>query len=231
MEWHPGRRPPPPDTLLPPPQYAKPARKSARSGVGDRPARPDPPHSQPVGSGPRSHAPNAQASPKMANNPKPGKGGTRPGSPPPPPSKPNRARDQGRTRGGAQISWHAQAKDRREIPEGQPDRARRLHRPPGMAYQQAPGQNGRDTHSAGNAGLEGGNGEDTKPGSGPNPPEPAASAANTGTGHCTRQGSCGAPRHASAPRLGSLRASPRGTPWRQASSTGPVAPVPRATTH
>ena len=65
----------------------------------------------------------------------------------------------------------------------------------------------------------------------PEPPEPAASAAHTWTGHCTRQGSSGALRHAPAPRLGSLRASPRGSHWRQASSTGPAAPAPRATTH
>ena len=61
------------------------------------------------------------------------------------------------------------------------------------------------------------------------PPEP--SAAHTRTGHCTRQGSSGALRHAPTPRLGSLRASPRGSHWRQASSTGPAAPAPRATTH
>ena len=65
----------------------------------------------------------------------------------------------------------------------------------------------------------------------PQPPEPAASAAHTQTGHCTRQGSSGAQRHAPTPRLGSLRASPRGSHWRQASSTGPAAPAPRATTH
>ena len=65
----------------------------------------------------------------------------------------------------------------------------------------------------------------------PEPPEPAASAAHTLPGHCTRQGSSGAPRHAPAPRLGRLRASPRGSHWRQASSTGPAAPAPRATTH
>ena len=65
----------------------------------------------------------------------------------------------------------------------------------------------------------------------PEPPEPAASAAHTQTGHCTRQGSSGAQRHAPAPRLGSHRASPRGSHWRQASSTGPAAPAPRATTH
>ena len=65
----------------------------------------------------------------------------------------------------------------------------------------------------------------------PEPPAPAASAAHTQTGHCARQGSSGAQRHASTPRLGSLRASPRGSHWRQASSTGPAAPAPRATTH
>ena len=65
----------------------------------------------------------------------------------------------------------------------------------------------------------------------PEPPEPAASAAHTQTGHCTRQGSSGAQRHAPTPWLGRLRASPRGSHWRQASSTGPAAPAPRATTH
>ena len=48
----------------------------------------------------------------------------------------------------------------------------------------------------------------------PGPPEPAASAAHTRTGHCTRQGNSGALRHAPTPRLGSLRASPRGSHWR-----------------
>ena len=70
---------------------------------------------------------------------------------------------------------------------------------------------------------------DTRPR--PEPPEPAASAPHTRPGHCIRQGSSGAPRHAPAPRLGSLRASPRGSDWRKASSTGPAAPAPRATTH
>ena len=65
----------------------------------------------------------------------------------------------------------------------------------------------------------------------PGPPEPAASAAHTQTGHCTRQGSSGALRHPQTPTLGSLRASPRGSHWLQASSTGPAAPAPWATTH
>ena len=87
------------------------------------------------------------------------------------------------------------------------------------------------THSTGNAGRAGGNGEDTTEGSGPYPPGPAASAAHTRQGHCSRQGSSGALRHAPAPRLGILRPSPRGCHWRQSSSTGPAAPAPRATTH
>ena len=57
------------------------------------------------------------------------------------------------------------------------------------------------------------------------PPEPAASAAHTRTGHCTRQVSSGALRHAPTPRLGSLRASPRVSHSRQAGSTGTAAPA------
>ena len=40
---------------MPPPQRARPARKSARRGVGDGSPSPHPPHPQPVGSGPRPH--------------------------------------------------------------------------------------------------------------------------------------------------------------------------------
>ena len=111
----------------------------------------------------------------------------------------------------------------------------RTHRPHGMAYQRARVRDTRTgqpaTRSAEHAGRGGGNERDTTPGAGSNPPEPAASAAHTQTGHCARQGSSGAQRHAPTPRLGSLRASPRGSHWRQASSTGPAAPAPRATTH
>ena len=128
--------------------------------------------------------------------------------------------------GGADAAGartHTHTRDTRGKPEGQPDRARGTHRPHGMAYQPArlrDTQTGQPaTHSAGNAGQEGGNGEDTTPGTGPNPPEPAASAAHTRPGHCTRQGSSGALRHAPAPWLGSLRASPRGSHRRQASSS------------
>ena len=57
----PGRSTPrqeahPPGTLMPPPERAKPARKSARCGVGDGLPCPHPPHPQPQGSGPRPHA-------------------------------------------------------------------------------------------------------------------------------------------------------------------------------
>ena len=53
---HPGKRRPPRAPSFAPPQRAKPARKSARCGVGDGSPRPHPPHPQPVGSGPRPHA-------------------------------------------------------------------------------------------------------------------------------------------------------------------------------
>ena len=57
----PGRTTPrqeasPPGTLMPPPQRAKPARRSARCGVGDGSPRPHPPHPQRVGIGPRPRA-------------------------------------------------------------------------------------------------------------------------------------------------------------------------------
>ena len=58
---HPSPRqetfPPPPGALVPPPQLAKTARMSAHCGVGDGSPRPHPKHPQPVGSGPRPHAP------------------------------------------------------------------------------------------------------------------------------------------------------------------------------
>ena len=117
----------------------------------------------------------------------------------PPPSTPDGARDRGRTRGGARTTWNgptsAQCRDRarcarhttqgggggrtlregtRGLPEGQPDRARRTHRPRGMAYQRARVRDNRTgrpaTRSAGHAGREGGNGRDTTPGTGPTPP-------------------------------------------------------------
>ena len=65
----------------------------------------------------------------------------------------------------------------------------------------------------------------------PEHPEPAASAAHTRPGHCTRHGSSGALGHTPTPRLGSHCASPRESHWRQASSMDPAAPAPRATTH
>ena len=69
---------------------------------------------------------------------------------------------------------HAHAKDTREILEGQPNRTRRTHRPHGMAYQRARIRDTRTgrpaTHSAGNAGRKGGNGEDTNPAPAPTPP-------------------------------------------------------------
>ena len=232
-------------------------------GAAHRPTPPTPPHPTPR----RGNDPDAQIHPTGARNPKPGRGETGPGRPPP--STLDGASDRGRTRGGAQTAWkgptsaqrrdrarcarhttqgrgrgeadaagaqaHIHTKGTRGISEGQPDRARGTHRPRGMAYQRARVRDTRTerpaTHSAGHAGWEGGNGGGHNIMYRPGPPELAVSAAHTRTAHCTRQGSSGALRHAPAPRLGSHRASPRGSHWRQASSTGPAAPAPRATTH
>ena len=54
---NPMLRRPPPGALLPPRQRAKPARKSARCGVGTGSPRPRPPHPRPVGNGPQPQAP------------------------------------------------------------------------------------------------------------------------------------------------------------------------------
>ena len=148
---------------------------------------------------------------------------------------PHQPGEEGQGADAARAPAHTHTNDTRGTPQGQPDRARGTHKPHGMAYQRArmrDTQTGRPaTHSAGNAGREGGKGEDTTTGVGPNPPEPAASAAHTPPGHCTCQGSSGTLRNAPAPQLGSLRASPRGSHWRRASSRGPAAPAPRATKH
>ena len=134
----------------------------------------------------------------------------------------------------ARARAHTHERDTRGLPEGQPDRARGTHRPRGMAYQRA---RVRDTRTAarhtqrGTRGAGRGKRERHNTRYRPESPEPAASATHTQTRHCTRQGSSVAQRHAPTPRLGSLRASPRGSHWRQASSTGPAAPAPRATTH
>ena len=76
-----------------------------------------------------------------------------------------------RRRGSASAHTH---KGHRGIPEGQPDRARGKHRLHGMAYQGAMIRDTRTgrpaTHSAGNAGREGGNREDRTPGTSPSPP-------------------------------------------------------------
>ena len=79
--------------------------------------------------------------------------------------------------GGADAAGaraHTHAKGTRGLPEGQPDRARRTHRPRGMAYQRASVRDTRTgrpaTSSTGHAGREGGNGRDTTPGTGPSPP-------------------------------------------------------------
>ena len=140
--------------------------------------------------------------------------------------------------GGADAAGaraHTQAKVTRGLPEGQPDRARGTHRPRGMAYQRARVRDTRTgwpaTRSAGHAARDGGNGRDTTPGTGPSPPNQPRARRTHGRATAPAEAvvaHCATPQPS---RLGSLRASPRGSHWRQASSTGPAAPAPRATTH
>ena len=248
---HPGKRRPPQAPLCrsysAPSQHARQAHKSARSGVGDGSPRPHPAHGERTAPSQVGRNATGPPPPRGRPNGEQDQGRTRGGArtewkSPTSAQHPNRARCARHTNPGSggggrtpRERERTHANDTRGKLEGQPDRAHGTHRPHGMAYRRArirdtqtgwPG-----THSAGNAGRAGGNREDTTPGTGPNPPEPAASAAHTRPGHCNRQGSSGALRHAQAPRLGSLRASPRGFHWRQASSTGPAAPATRATTH
>ena len=93
-----------------------------------------------------------------------------------------------------------------------------------------PGGTARNTHREGGEGREEPQGRSQNR-HGPRPFRPPASAAHTRPGHCTRQRSSSTQCYTPAPRLGSLRASPWGSHWRQASSTGPAAPAARATTH
>ena len=77
-----ARGAPPLRTLMPPPQRAKPARKSARCRVGDGSPYPQPPHPQPVGSGPRPHARTDERS-GVGERPSPGRPTPRQEAPPP----------------------------------------------------------------------------------------------------------------------------------------------------
>ena len=95
---HPTPRPevPPLGALVPPPQRSKPARKSARCGLGDGSPRPHPPHPQPVRSTPRLHAPQDERSGVGERPtpvaPQPGKRRPPPGALVPPPRRAKPAR-------------------------------------------------------------------------------------------------------------------------------------------
>ena len=237
----------------PPALLAPPAAQTGGTAHGP----PPPPNPPPDTRTPRSR-------PTGAHSPKPGRG--EPGADRPPPSTPDRARDRGRTRGGARTTWKgptsAQCRDRARCAhhttqgggsgrrgsasahtrKGHAGTTRREIGPSSRNAQTAwngvPASEGKG-HPDGTArhtqrgtrGAGRGKRERHNTRYRPEPTEPAASAAHTWTGHCTRQGSSGALRHAQAPRPGSLRASPRGSHWQQASSTGPAAPAPWATTH
>ena len=82
------------------PQRAKPARKSARCGVGDGSPRPHAPHPQPVGSGPRPHARKDEWSGvgerPSPDAPHPGRRRPPPGALMPPPQRAKQARKSAR---------------------------------------------------------------------------------------------------------------------------------------
>ena len=201
---HPGKRPPPRAPSCRPhsasSQSARPARKSAHGGVADGFSRPHPPYGE--------RAARSQVMRNRTGPPPPQASQTEHGTEaghaeghgpsgtalPAPSTRTARGARATPTQGGggggtdvARARAHTHTKDTRGKPEGQPH---------GMAYLRArirDTQTGRPaTHRAGNAGRAGGNREDTTPGTGPNPPEPAASAACTRPGHCTCQRSSGA---------------------------------------
>ena len=283
----------PVDALGPPPRCAKPARKSARCGVGDGSPSPHPPHPQPMGSGPRPHAPKdgrrGVGECPTPDAPRQGKRCPPRGALVPPPQRAKLAHKSGPARGGArpqarqgeegnrpsphelnrrstgpqQEMWRGtnrlERPYRRPAPELRvvraPDRpggggrrerrgstsahtrnghAARTRRATGPSPRNAetawngvqagegkgyPGRTTRNTHREGREGREEPKGRQ-KNRHRPQPPRPAARAANTRAGHCTRPVSSNTQCYAPAPRLGSLRASPWGSRWRQASSTG-----------
>ena len=159
---------------------------------------PPPPQTRP--SAHERHGPTARG----AHSPNPGRGEPGPDRPPPKHARRSKRTGQDTRRGTDHVEWpyqrpvpgprevrtphhpgegggdaagartHTHAKGTRGLPEGQPDRARGMHRPRGMAYQRARVRDTRTgqpaTRSAEHAGREGGNGRNTTPGTGPSPP-------------------------------------------------------------
>ena len=96
---------PPGDALPPPPQRATPARKGSRCGAGAEIPRPHRPHPGHAGRGTLAARSRGRAARgRRPRNPKPSRG--EPGPDRPPPSTPDKARDRGRTRGGARTKWN-----------------------------------------------------------------------------------------------------------------------------
>ena len=116
------KAPPLGDALPPPPQRATPARKGTRCGAGAGPPHPHRPRPGHVGHrtlAARSRgraagggtAPNTRRPSQCWKAPSPGTpirqpSRGEPGPDRPPPSTPDRARDRGRTRGGARTTWN-----------------------------------------------------------------------------------------------------------------------------
>ena len=96
-----------------------------------------------------------------------------------------------------------------------------------MAYRQAKQRDTRAaqpaTHTAGDARAGWSPRGDARTGTGPDPPGQPQAPRSHDQG--TAPGSSSTQCYATAPRLGSLRASQWGSHWRQASSTGPAVPA------
>ena len=172
-----------------PPERAKPAHKSVHCRVGDGPHSPHPPRPRKRwqrGPGPTSALQGNRA--KCARHADKGGGACTLRHT----HNRHAARSIRATRPSfknAQTAWNC-------VPEGEgmgrPDRATRgTHRE---------GREKRGNQGGGNENLHR-----------PRPPRSAVSAAQTQTGHCTRQGSSGAQRPAPTLRLGSLGTSPWGS--------------------
>ena len=119
---------------------------------------------------------------------------------------------------------HTQATDTRKGDRTEP--AERTDRMECRAGRRREGTAGRDNPQHARRGTRG---EGGAPGEKREPAPPPTLQTNQGAAACL--GNSSTQCYAPAPRLGSLRASPWGSHWRQASSTGRTVPAARATMH
>ena len=110
------------------------------------------------------------------------------------------------------------------------ERTDRMEWRTGRRREGTPGRDNPQHAPRGTRGQGGAQGETQEPAPAPTPQASPGRRAHT-TRALHSQGSSSTQCYAPAPRLGSLRASPWGSHWQQASSPGPAAPAARATTH